>query len=201
MLLKVPGVDLNLASDVTNWAPVTSAAFIDGSRCLPLLLGDPRVRVGIAVGHPDGVRRPCSLLHYMLTCRRYHAAEWLVALRSPEENFVPPEHPHLNDTGSGTAHFVRSYMRDPVLTRQRTRVKLGFADSRSAQVFAMFVMLADDFVNLAVQSAPSSLQRFLHVGQRLPLELQMILAWRCVGCQRDVVLSRDLEPAILALTN
>jgi len=115
--------------------------------------------------------------------------------------------PHTRHNKS--AALVAAYVDWPVLTRHRLRVEFGLHRAVAAEIFACTLLLSDDFValtppdwvilNVGIAASQCS-RRFLSLAMRLPLELQMVLAWRCVGGSRDIVLSEDFEPAIIAIT-
>jgi len=64
----------------------------------------------------------------------------------------------------------------------------------------MFVLLSDEYLILPDGHQKFAAMRlFLRIGRRLPLELQMALAWRTQGSGREIVLSHDFDHAAMLL--
>lgn len=138
-------------------------------------------------------------------------AKWLVALQGVDAR--PQLLPALPTNPVGT--FFYTFMEDPMRVAYSTRLQLGFLDESAAYVYVISVLLCDGYVRLRPQqkrlkrvgpligyhipdpSLPSvTVVGFFRMMAKLPLELQMIVANRCVGSTKDHVLHADSEKAL-----
>jgi len=204
LLLNVPGLDVNQHKAGCFGPALTEAVSFRSGGCLRLLLQDPRVEMrapASIVFFPDGA----SIMHFALRHRCLQGAKWLMALRPFEENHVPGD---LSRWRSPWMHerecvdLYLDYQRDPLRVRHCMRMELGFREAFAAEIFAVIILFADDFFILHDHLGPGAPRtRFLSMARRLPLELQMLLAWRAQGDPREVILSSDFEPAVVHVAN
>ena len=101
--------------------------------------------------------------------------------------------------------------RDPVATRHQLRQLPAVRGPYVGELLALVVFLADSFARLktdeeitgsAVTSPPDTTaqaRRFFVITNTLPLELQMLLCNRVFRSPRDVVLTKNSEPAFRKL--
>jgi hypothetical protein len=61
-------------------------------------------------------------------------------------------------------------------------------------LFAVLILFSDDYFALRANSNPK-IKRFLTIGARLPMDLQMALANRAYGSAKDIVSIGDSEDA------
>jgi len=98
------------------------------------------------------------------------------------------------------------------LTHHEALVKLAERwiferDSLAHLVYAMLVLTTDDYYFIRRPSRQSGSEqalrnrRFLDIGCRLPLELQMVLSQRVAGCVRDIISRNNFEIAVVHLTS
>ena len=211
LLLAHPAINVNARRDLPcQETSLMLACHLDDKRIATLLLRDPRVDASVADG--DG--------HTTLWWACYRGSpqvvEWLIAsgkdlgkwhdfwcvLKLLE--FPPPNHRATRENQTKTLVLMRKFMANPMLTRHQVRVRLGFAVSWAAEVFAATIFLCDDLFQLkyarySTRSASSSAIRFFSIIRRLPMELQMIVCNRVVGLAKDSILSKNSEMAFKLL--
>ena len=200
-LLRVPGIDVNVGDDVNQWRPAQICIYMNSVDCLKRILRDPRLDCThrSEYFHQDALP---TLLEFALWHERHDAIRCLLALRPLHDNAIPLDHPGLGNLLCPSVVLIRDYLLRPLEVRRRVRIELGLPATLAADFFTFFLLLSDDFLAVTPVSAPSSpLVRILQLSCRLPIELQMVLACRAADdAARDVVLRRDFEPAILAIT-
>jgi len=94
--------------------------------------------------------------------------------------------------------LLERFKENPVETRHQVRVKLGLADALAAEMFALVVFVSDGLLQVKVTIATPA-ARFFSIVAQLPLELQMVLCFRQVGSNKDIVSGKDSEVAFKEL--
>jgi len=84
-------------------------------------------------------------------------------------------------------------------TRHAVRVELGCLDELAAEVFALVVFVSDGLLQIKDTTPPSPAARFFSIARRLPLELQVILCFRQVGSDKEIISGRKSEVAFKEL--
>lgn len=95
----------------------------------------------------------------------------------------------------GIVALLEEFADDPISTRLRLRLELGYPDALAAVLYAQTVFLCDGLLRVKSGELGSGTRRFFSVASRLPLELQALLCNRAFGLARDSVPPRDSEPA------
>ena len=78
------------------------------------------------------------------------------------------------------------------------RVELGFVDELAAEMFALVVFFSDGLLQIR-DTTPSPAARFFNIASQLPLELQMVLCFRQVGSDKEIISGKDSELAFKEL--
>jgi len=189
LLLKVPGVDVNHRS-ATNWTPLMFAAFFNNPRCVALLITDSRVNPDLC----DNVGQ--TALMFAISSNRLQATKWLVALHALPASKGPAFRRCL---GNRSVSLHRRFLADPGRTRHRIRVELGIEKAMAGELFAIMVLSCDGYFRVASTAAQDAksrrIARFLSLSQKMPIELQMTLAWRVLGSSREIIIAEDSGPA------
>jgi len=86
-----------------------------------------------------------------------------------------------------------------VETRHAMRVKIGLLDELAAEMFALVVFVSDGLLQINDTTTPSPAARFLSIARRLPLELQMVVCFRQVGSDKEIIPGKDSEVAFKEL--
>jgi len=110
-----------------------------------------------------------------------------------------PRHPTEWDAGAESSHtlcadLIAEYVILPIEVRAELQRDLGFRDHFIGHTFALVVFFTDEFLRLGM-GAPEATTRFYHICSQVPLELQMTLCNRMFGSAKDLIMSRDSEPA------
>ena len=84
-------------------------------------------------------------------------------------------------------------------TRHAMRVKIGLLDELAAEMFALVVFVSDGLLQINDTTTPSPAARFLSIARRLPLELQMVVCFRQVGSDKEIIPGKDSEVAFKEL--
>ena len=71
------------------------------------------------------------------------------------------------------------------------RVELGLLDALAAEMFALVVFVSDGLMQINDTTTPSPAARFFSIATQLPLELQMVLCFRQVGSDKEIIPGKD----------
>ena len=200
-LLAHTEVNVN-AKNTLGSTPLTLACANSGMLgCIKLLLKDPRVEVNMANNYGN---TPLWTLIWNAgwTLTEYlEEIKWLVALRGDEldlekkgfgygKECSPLE---LARIGKKCLPFIERLVADPKQVRYEVCLEFNFPEALTADLFAMTVLLCDDFLRL--NETASSASRFFNIAKQLPIELQMIVCHRAHGSGKDNIKSKVFEPA------
>jgi len=190
-LLAVPGVDVNLVA-YGGWTPLSFAAFNDHVDCVRLLIADPRTDWNIVAPN-----YPRTLLHQ---ARNQNSLDWLIAFHPLP---LVLDYQQLSNPSVRTDPRLAHFLKCPIAVRHQNRLKLKVIDSCAGELFAVIVLACDDYIRLCPATAEAGnaplLRRFLAMSRRMPLELQMTLAWRSVGSVREIITRAVSDPAFDSL--
>jgi len=95
--------------------------------------------------------------------------------------------------------LLKRFKENPVETRHAMRVKIGLLDELAAEMFALVVFVSDGLLQINDTTTPSPAARFLSIARRLPLELQMVVCFRQVGSDKEIIPGKDSEVAFKEL--
>lgn len=195
-LLSDPRTDVNKPT-IYGSPPIYYACETNSLDIVRLLLEHPKVDVNILRnGGESSLWCAASLGHNLVV-------KWMLALRPEIDTQCVPHGAVYMNTPRELAYKAKNtelvelfdrYHADPEGTRFALRLELGLALSMGAGVFATCVFLCDDYLRIRVGEAGSPAARFYAIMRRLPLELQMVLANRLYGSERETV-SPDLREA------
>jgi len=94
--------------------------------------------------------------------------------------------------------LLERFKSDAAQTRHMMRVELGWHDELAAEIFALLVFVSDGLLQIN-DTTPSPAARFFSIARRLPLELQMVLCFRQVGSDNEIIHGKDSEVAFKTL--
>jgi len=176
---------------------------------LQVLLADPRVNVNLCGS--DG----CTPLWFACYSRQRAVVQRMM-LSGREIDWdkkgvhwdisYSPHDISLLEKDPETAVLLFQFKENPGKTRHQVGVDLLEPECLAAELFALVVFLADDFVHLVPETQQQQqeqskkrrcLQRFFSLAMRLPMELQMVLCSRACGSVRGNITTRQLEPALV----
>jgi len=79
------------------------------------------------------------------------------------------------------------------------RVELGCLDALAAEMFTLVVFVSDGLLQIKDTTTPSPAAKFISIASRIPLELQMVLCFRQVGSDKEILPGKDSEVAFKEL--
>ena len=203
-------VSKNTADEDT---PLTAAIQAGQEEVTSLLLKDPRIDVNVC--GRVGATPLCLAAHHGLLW-----AAQLILLHGRNVDTQKRSKSFRNRTASEIAHsgsvmgqleksegdmkgkiavWIDSFDIDPIATRQRLRELPGHRDPFISDTFALVVFMCDDLLRLRTADFGSPASRFFHIARRFPIELQMVLCNRMFGSSRNLITSKNSEPAFLKL--
>jgi len=94
--------------------------------------------------------------------------------------------------------LLERFQSDAAKTRYAMRVELGLLDDLAAEMFAMVVFVSDGLLQTK-DTTPSPAARFFSIAAQLPLELQMVLCYRVMGSNKELILGKEREAAFREL--
>jgi len=97
------------------------------------------------------------------------------------------------------ASLLERFESDATQTRHGVRVELGWYDEVAAEMFALVVFVSDGLLRINDTTTPSPAARFFKIAGRLPLELQMIMCFRQVGSDKEIIPGKESEVAFREL--
>jgi len=196
LLLTHPDIDVNLASR-DEWTPFYTACYNGHTRCVRLLLNDPRVRVNEAINGFTPLWEVAE--NGFIDIVRW----WIASGREMDFGVFGDRKTDV----LGVARKKNSMQVVPLLeraknnlekTRYELRLELGFDDQVAAEVFALMVFVSDGL--LAIRGEDKAV-RFFAIATQLPLELQMELCHRLVGSCKEFVPVGNSEMAFKRLAS
>jgi len=95
--------------------------------------------------------------------------------------------------------LLERFKETPRETRHAMRVELGFVDALAAEMFALVVFVSDGLQQVKDTATPSPAARFFSIAAQLPLELQMVLCYRVMGSNKEIIAGKDSEVAFKSL--
>jgi len=91
--------------------------------------------------------------------------------------------------------LIERFKKDPVGVKWVLKKELGIFAFCIAQVFALMVLLTDDYLRFK-PNPPTHISKFFSIAAQLPQELQMLLANRVFGFDKSFVHVDDLDRAL-----
>ena len=96
------------------------------------------------------------------------------------------------------ATLLEKFKENPGETRYQMRVELGWHDNLAAEMFALVVFVSDGLLQ-SNSTTPSPAARYFSIASQLPLDLQMVLCFRQVGSDKEIVPGKESEVAFKEL--
>lgn len=201
LLLAHPDIDVNKLG-FNRYTALSLAVQSGHENVVRALLKDPRVQTFLP---DDDGHTPlwwASLLGY------FEVVKWMIVsgrelCQELNGIFNGREYTAMNIAirfqGAEIASLLERFMANPEQTRYELSVELGVQDEHAAKRFALTAFLHDGLLQIINGERNKPAARFFAIAQRMPMELQMILARRVVGSMKDNVLSKDSEPAFREL--
>ena len=87
--------------------------------------------------------------------------------------------------------LLERFKENPMETRHQVRVEIGLLDDLAAEMFALVVFVSDGLLQINDTATLSPAARFFNIARRLPLEIQMVLCFRQVGSDKEIIPGKD----------
>jgi len=91
--------------------------------------------------------------------------------------------------------LLERFKKNAAETRHAIRVELGLVDVLAAEVFTLVVFVSDGLLQINDTKTTTPAARFFNIARLLPLELQMVLCFRQVGSDKEIISGKDSEAA------
>ena len=151
----------------------------------------------------------CTPLWWACQCDHLEIVKWLLASgreldlerkgRFYGREMTPLEVARTNNKRE-MAELLSNFASDKVQTRLMVRLELKLHHVLAAELFALVVFLSDGYFVLSDEVVASSAgTRFFAMVRRLPMELQMVLCNRAYSLHKDIVTTKDSNPAFQRL--
>jgi len=95
--------------------------------------------------------------------------------------------------------LLERFKNDASKTRSEVKLDLGLVDELAAEVFAMVVFVSDGLLHIRDTASSPPAARFFSIAAQLPLELQMVLCFRQVGSDKEIIPGKESEVAFKEL--
>ena len=155
----------------------------------------------------------CTPLWWACQCDHLEIVKWLLASgreldlerkgRFYGREMTPLEVARTNNKRE-MAELLSNFAADKTRTRLQVRLELKLHRVLAAELFVLVVFLSDGYLDIAKNDAPPPIPpspgaRFFAMIQRLPMELQMVLCNHAYSLHKDIVTTRDSNPAFKRL--
>ena len=97
------------------------------------------------------------------------------------------------------AILLERFKSDAAQTRHAMRLELGWYDEAAAEMFALVVFVSDGLLHVNDTTTRTPAARFFSIAAQLPLELQMVLCYRVMGSNKELILGKEREAAFREL--
>ena len=198
LLLAHPGINVNSKNN-RGYTPFSNACC--GRRaCVREMLKDSRVKVN----EPNN--RGSTPLWIAARYGYLDVIKWWIASGREIHLGIPGEIDKTEAIGLAkklgfldVASLLERFKSDPAQTRHATRLEIRWYDSAAAKMFALVVFVSDGLLQVKDTITPSPTARFFSIARRLPLELQMVLCFRQVGSDKEIIRGKASEAAFKEL--
>ena len=212
VLLAHPNIDINQKAN-DGWTPFHDVCWKGHASCARLLLKDSRINVNerdnsgktplyVAASYGDLV-----IIKWWIASGRemdlgqpgdIYKTDAIGGATTPmmEELETEEDHQERVSRCEEVVALLERYQENPVETRYAVRVELGCVDELAAETLALVVFVSDGFLQINKGEEATTLgARFFTIASQLPLELQMVLCYRMVGSDKQIVKGWDTEVA------
>jgi len=193
LLLAHPDIDVNLKTR-RKATPFLYACLSGSTSCVREMLKDSRVKVN----QPDN--DGWTPLWWASRNGYLDIIKWWISSGREMNLGTPGDVDRTDAIGAAkqrgkteVATLLERFQDYPEETRHHVRVDLGWYDDAAAEMFALVVFVSDGLLQIKDTTTPSPAARFFSIARRLPLELQMILCFRQVGSDKEIVPGKESE--------
>jgi len=95
--------------------------------------------------------------------------------------------------------LLERFLSDAAQAKDAVRVEVGWYDGLAAEMFALVIFVSDGLLHIDVSTTPTPAARFFSIAAQLPLELQMVLCYRLVESDKEIISGKESEVAFKEL--
>jgi ankyrin repeat protein len=214
ILLAHPDININAGEFLPCGTAFSETCKTNSDRSAMMLLMDPRLRQNALLPSGESPLVRAISTTSIMVIRHWIASGRDMWLGNPGDALTdaigkartPLIHTTTNQNGTNTVlGLLESYRDHRKATTHMVRIRLGgYPQEDAADIYSLVIFLSDDLVkirppnfhkNATIRGAAS----FLHIAERLPLELQMVLCRRAAGKGGNFIVKKHSEPAFKAL--
>ena len=197
-LLAHPDIDVNAKNKYVK-TPFYFACF-GRTSCVREMLKDSRVKVNDSDN--DGI----TPLWVAATFGHLDIIRWWIASGREMDLGKPGDVDKTDAIGrakdrrnTAVVTLLERFKSDAAKTRHAMRLELGWYNEAAAERFALVVFVSDGLLQINDTKTTTPAARFFSIARRLPLELQMMLCFRQVGSDKEIIPAKDSEVAFKEL--
>jgi len=199
LLLAHPDIDVNLITRIGN-TPFLCACFYGNPSCVREMLKDSRVIVNEPKN--DGF----TPLYAAARNGHLGVVKWWMASGREMDLGKPGEVDKTDAIGEAkkygqteVAILLERFKENPMETRHAMRMELGLLDELAAEMFALVVFVSDGLLQIKDTTTATPAARYFSIARQLSLELQMVLCFRQVGSDKEIIQGKETEVAFKEL--
>jgi len=219
LLLAHPDIDVN-AKDKSSFTPFIWACNGHAS-CVREMLKDSRVQVKESDSGGSTPFRWAATYGHLNVIKWWIASGREMDVGKPGDWRTDAIGEAKKNGNVEVVTLLERFKKDAAKTRHAIRIELGLLDELAAEMFALVVFISDGLLQVnetTTTTTPAArffsivrglpflksnpkphdvvgTQRFFRIAAQLPLELQMILCYRVVGLNREIISGQDSEVA------
>jgi len=199
LLLAHPDINVNV-EDIYGNAPFYLACVGGNTSCIREMLKDSRVKVNEP--HTSGF----TPLWWAARNGSFDAMKWWIACGREMHLGTPGDVDNTDAIGVARKErrkkvvtLLERFKENPDETRHAMRVEIGWHEILAAEMFALVVFVSDGLLQINDTTTPSPAARFFKIAGRLPIELQMMLCFRQVGSDKEIISGKESKAAFKKL--
>jgi len=199
LLLAHPDIDVNV-KDECEETPFAFACFQGHASCVREMLKDSRVRVNESLNDGETPLLWAAYKGHLDVVQWWIASGREMDLGEPGDDRTDAIGGAMEREDTEMVTLLESFKEDPVATRHAMRVELGLVDELAAEMFSLVVFVSDELLQInGTTTTTTPAARFFSIAARLPLELQMMLCFRLVGSDKEIIPGEESEVAFKEL--
>jgi len=197
LLLAHPDIDVNVRG---RYAETPFYRACNGyTSCVREMLKDSRVKVNEPNQHGY------TPLYWAAWYGHLDVIKWLIAsgremdLGTPGNFGTDVIGAAMENDRTEVVTLLEKFKSDAVKTRSEVRLEIGWYNEAAAEMFALMVFVSDGLLQINDTPITTPAARYFNIARRLPLELQMMLCFRQVGSDQEIIPSNEREGAFKEL--
>ena len=199
LLLAHPDIDANV-KDEDGQTPFYLACFFGNTSCVREMLKDSSVKVNEPNNYGSTPLWQAAVKNHLGVIKWWIASGREIDLGKPGDVDYKYAIGMAKQRGkTEVATLLERFRIDAAQTRHAMRVELGWYDEAAAEMFALVVFVSDGLLQFKDTTTTTPAVRFFKIITQLPLELQMVLCFRQVGSDKEIIPGKESEVAFKKL--